>query len=540
VATAEARSTAIVVDAFRHGSIRRIASAYAAFKVAEMGVWISITATAHHFGGLREASVVLLVQLAPATVAGGVVGALIQRAGARRVLSGGLMAQAAALCLTGVMFATGQPRWIAYLGAACAAVAVTTTRPSVAALLPELVGSPRTLAATNVTMGWIDGASTLVGPALAAVLLEVSGFGAPFIAFAALLAGGAAATIGLPGGEHSFADSRLEVRSVREGLTEVVRSRPSRTVLAVLAVQAFVAGTIDLLFVIVAVDLLDRSNADAGWLSSAYGAGALIGSAATFLLVGRRTLWPAVVMAGGVLCVGLALLGLSHGMGSAAVILVVCGIGSAALMTSARTLLQRVTELRLLGFTFSLAEALEMAMLMLGVVAVPLLAALLTTRWIGLGVAAVLGAAILSALRPLVRSEGEANVSIDRIEELHAIDLLGLLPAAALETLAREAEPLSVPTGERFITQGEIGDRYYAITEGRVSVCLDGEEVAVVEAGSGVGELALMFDTPRTADVVALTDVELLAVGREPFLLAVNGHAPTAEHADRVMDGYLR
>ncbi len=219
--------------------------------------------------------------------------------------------------------------------------------------------------------------------------------------------------------------------------------------------------------------------------------------------------------------------------------LALCGAGSAALMTSGRTLLQRVTDLRLLSHTFSMAEALEMMMLMLGAIAVPALIALLTTRWVGIGVAVILAAVIATTLRSLIVSERGANVSIDRIEELHAVDLLGLLPAAALETLAREAVPLSIEAGTTFITQGEMGDRFYTVTAGSVSVVRDGVEVAVKGPGTGVGELALLHDVRRTADVVALEEVELLALESEPFLLAVTGHTPTAAHVHAVVVEYV-
>jgi MFS family permease len=539
VTTVDAQRRAIFADAFGHAAIRRLGFAYSMFKIAEMGVWISITAVAHHYGGVREASVVLVVQLAPAAVAAATVGGVVGRIGTRRTLTVGLLVQAVAIAATGVLLASHVPRWTAYAAAAIAAVAVTSTRPSVAAMLPNLVESPRTLAATNVTLGWIDGASTLVGPAIAALLLGVSGLAAPFIALSVFVLLGSVATIGLHGSEHAFTEPNEEHQSIRAGLAEVGRSRPSRTVLMVLAAQAFVAGTLDLIFVVVAVDVLGRSNADAAWLSSAYGVGALLGAGATVVLVGRRVLWPAVVGAAAVLAVGLSLIGLSQGMVVAAGIMALCGAGGAALMTSGRTLLQRVTDLRMLSHTFSMAEALEMTMLMLGAIAVPALIALLTTRWVGIGVAAILAAVVVVTLRTLIASERGVNVSIDRIEELHAVDLLGLLPAAALETLAREAVPMSIEDGTKLITQGELGDRFYVVTAGSVSVVRDGAEVAVKGSGCAVGELALLHDVRRTADVVAIGPVEVLALDREPFLLVVTGHAPTAQHADAITVDYV-
>ena len=80
---------------------------------------------------------------------------------------------------------------------------------------------------------------------------------------------------------------------VRAALGEVRTRRGSRSVLVLLASRAFVEGALDLLYVVIAIEVLGGSGADAGWLNTAYGAGALVGASASIVLVGRRSLWPA-------------------------------------------------------------------------------------------------------------------------------------------------------------------------------------------------------------------------------------------------------
>ena len=91
--------------------------------------------------------------------------------------------------------------------------------------------------------------------------------------------------------------------------------------------------------------------------------------------------------------------------------------------------------------------------------------------------------------------------------------------------------------GDAIVTQGEEGDRYYAIAEGELEVLVDGIRVNTLARGDGFGEIALLHDVPRTATVSALTPVKLYSLEKEPFLEVLTGHPATQCDRDRDRGG---
>lgn len=68
--------------------------------------------------------------------------------------------------------------------------------------------------------------------------------------------------------------------------------------------------------------------------------------------------------------------------------------------------------------------------------------------------------------------------------------------------------------GERILSEGEEGVCMYVILSGRVRVLASGVELAILEQGDFFGEVALVDDGPRSADVDALDDCELMVITR--------------------------
>ena len=235
----------------------------------------------------------------------------------------------------------------------------------------------------------------------------------------------------------------------------------------------------------------------------------------------------------------LVLLALHTTTASAVILLAIVGLGRCVFDVSGRTLLQRTAAPAALAGVFALLESMLNVGLAAGSLLVPLLIALGGADAALVGVAATLLLLLALAVPRLVRLDEAAHVPLVQMHVLRAITIFRALPGPTLETLARSVEHAPVDAGTTLMRQGDPGQRYFAIASGDLSIQVDGAEIAVRSRGEGVGEIALLRDMPRTATVIARTDAELYSLEREPFLLAVTGHAPALLSADSMIDERL-
>lgn len=64
-----------------------------------------------------------------------------------------------------------------------------------------------------------------------------------------------------------------------------------------------------------------------------------------------------------------------------------------------------------------------------------------------------------------------------------------------------------VPKGEVVIKQGDEGDNFYVVDDGLFDVFVSGRKVVEIGEGGSFGELALMYNTPRSVRAKQLTHI---------------------------------
>jgi len=94
---------------------------------------------------------------------------------------------------------------------------------------------------------------------------------------------------------------------------------------------------------------------------------------------------------------------------------------------------------------------------------------------------------------------------------------------AQLHNLASQMKKREIPDEEVIIRQGDRNaDTFYVVGKGQFDILVDKQKIAEKHSGQCVGEVALMFDQPRNATVVAAGDSVVWELSRDVFREALS------------------
>lgn len=110
-----------------------------------------------------------------------------------------------------------------------------------------------------------------------------------------------------------------------------------------------------------------------------------------------------------------------------------------------------------------------------------------------------------------------ARTSSQKIEHMQSVPLFAQLSRRHLQRVARHADEVAAPAGKVLARQDEMGRELLIIVEGQARVERDGHVLARLAAGDFVGEMSLIDHKPRSASVIAETDVVLLTIHSRAF-----------------------
>jgi MFS family permease len=522
--------------------LRRAQLSFLAAWTAEWAFTVGLGIVAYRDGGASAVGLVGLLRMAPSAILAPLLSPLADRGRRERVLILVSLLRGAITGAAAVVVGVGGATQIVYSLAVLSTIAATLYRPAHSALLPSLCHTGYELASANVVRGLLDAAATLVGPLLAALLLEFAGVTVVFAVAAGASVWAAALLFRLsydaPPRPSAPRETDL-VSSAIEGIRIVRRHGDLALIMGLAAAQSFTRGALTVLTVVVAIQLLGTGEPGVGILTAGIGAGAVLGSLAASLLVSTRRLgaW----FAAGVALWGtpVTLIGVFPHQVAALSLLACVGVGNSLIDLAGFTILARLAADEVLARVYGVLESLVALSIGVGAIVASLLvdrvgvrAALVT---IGL-LCPVLAVASWQRLRGMDRSIGVRDHDIDM---LHSVAMLNVLPLPAIERLARGLEQVDVPAGGTVFSQGDVGEHYFVIESGEAEVIGDEQVVTRLGSGAGFGEIALLRRIRRTATVRATSDLRLMALRSDHFLPVVLGYTPSAREAGAVVDSML-
>ena len=517
-------------SALGNSELVRFTAAYFLATMAELGFFVGALVYAYDHGGVGVTGLSGVALLVPTAVAAAAAGAAAHRRQPAAVLLWAYVTQTIALAGAAVAAYANAPVAVVTGSCAVAAGAFTFVMPACAVLLPAIVRSARELTVANVWIGGCESASLLGSGALSTLLLALQG---P----ALVLAGGAVLTsistvttlfhgsvATTPAGAndqagHECGPTRLMLNSLTE-----LRGRPGTAgVLAVAAGRYVLVGALDLVVVVLAVDQLGLGDSGPGLLATSVGLGALLNALASAMLVRRERLAPLLALAIGSIAVAFVVLGTAPTLAGALVLLPVAGFSGALVALTSQMLLQRSTPPHALGGVFGAIELFAGIGMVAGSLITQGSIAISGVRAALIGIGAFFTILLVLTWRSLRLADDSADIPIVAISLLRTLPAFAPLPPLELETVARAATELSVEAGQVVMTEGEEGDRFYAVADGSFDIVTAGRRVSTAVRGGCFGEVALLANVARTATVTANCPGSLLAIHRVPFLVAVTG-----------------
>ena len=530
-------------DVLRLPDVRRLELAWGLSLIGFFASTIALFVYAFDEGGATLVAIYCVARAAPGAVVTPALLSLTDRVPVDRLLRATTRARAALVALAAGGAALHASPAVVLTLASISASMTATFRPAQATALPWLARSPAELTAANVAATMSENTAALVGPALAGVVLAVSGAGTALAVAAAFLGAAFLALwrLRVPAlaQDARRATSRGPVRDVAEGAASLVRiARPAGYVVLGFA-QTFVRGALLVLLVVVALDVLSLGIGAVGWLNAAIGAGGLVGGALAARLARLSRLGRLFVLGVALWGLPLVALGATSTVAVAYLALVIVGVGNAVEDAAAFTLLPRLLGHRKAAPALGAFEIVVFAGLSAGSATAPAISHWLGPRDALVAIGATLAVLALAYLPRYMQIDRTTPAPGPEIALLRGLAMFAPLPVATVDQLATVLVHHEYQPGATVMREGERGDCFHIVVSGRAHVAVRGRSVRYLQHGECFGEIALLRDVPRTATVTAVEALRTVALTRADFLAAVTGDRISAQAAHDLADERL-
>ncbi|MGH2573017.1 MAG: Crp/Fnr family transcriptional regulator [Actinomycetota bacterium] len=123
---------------------------------------------------------------------------------------------------------------------------------------------------------------------------------------------------------------------------------------------------------------------------------------------------------------------------------------------------------------------------------------------------------------------------------LKSIPLFAELPDRQREQVAQWADEVDVKAGKHLVDQGRFAYEFFVIEEGSARVTHDEKHLTDLGPGDFFGEIGILEDEPRTASVVATSNMTLIVITDRDFREMTRSMPQVAETVRRTMESRLK
>ena len=116
----------------------------------------------------------------------------------------------------------------------------------------------------------------------------------------------------------------------------------------------------------------------------------------------------------------------------------------------------------------------------------------------------------------------------EKLDLLSAVPLFSDLSKTDLERILGTAKETHHHEGDSIVTEGRGGVGFHLIIDGQAHVIRGKRTVAELSSGEFFGEMALVDDAPRSASVLAATDLTTVVISKWEFRPLVKSHPELA------------
>ena len=150
----------------------------------------------------------------------------------------------------------------------------------------------------------------------------------------------------------------------------------------------------------------------------------------------------------------------------------------------------------------------------------------------------------LKKMIPIVRTTNEGEKHMYSILEktilLKSVDLFKNIPGDVLTRIAQIAEEERPMADTALFKEGDFGDSMYVIVDGNVKIHKGDQHIVSLGKGTCLGEMALLDQEPRSADVTTEEDSTLLKISQDGFYELMSGNSEIMQQIIKLLSGRIR